>query len=127
MTVDDDRPGTKPAAATSHPCVPPGPVETAPYLGYCQPEVRQEAFAAVLAGVQMGAYDTRIVNWLVGWDDPTCRTMACRFIQGTHPTRDGDLCRPWNPGDGRSPGGHRPGLVHADRHRASEAARGLRG
>lgn len=76
MTVDDDRPGSKPAAATPHPYIPPGPVEAAPYLGYCQPEVRQEAFASVLAGAEMGAYDTRIVDWLVGWDDPTCRTIA---------------------------------------------------
>jgi len=59
-----------------HPYIPDGPVETAPYLGYCQPETRQAAFAAVLQGVPMGAYDTQIINWLVGWDDPTCRTIA---------------------------------------------------
>jgi hypothetical protein len=97
MTVDDDRPGSKPAAATPHPYVPPGPVETTPYLGYCQPEVRQEAFAVVLVGVQMGAYDTRIVNWLAGWDDPTCRTIAslmhrCRLAGTAHlATRLGGL------------------------------------
>ena len=33
---------------TPHPYVPTGPVEAAPYLGYCPPEVRQEAFCAVL-------------------------------------------------------------------------------
>ena len=36
-----------------------GPVEGAPYLGYCLPEVRQEAFSAVLEGVETGAYDTQ--------------------------------------------------------------------
>ena len=30
---------------TPHDYVPAGPVEAAPYLGYCSPEVRQEAFA----------------------------------------------------------------------------------
>jgi hypothetical protein len=38
--------------------------------------VRQEAFAAVLEGVETGAYDLRIITWLTGWDDPTCRTIA---------------------------------------------------
>ncbi len=61
---------------TCHPYIPDGPVETAPYLGYCQPETRQAAFAAVLADVPMGAYDTQVINWLVGWDDTTCRTVA---------------------------------------------------
>jgi len=75
MTVDDNQPGTKPPAVP-HPYIPPGPVETVPFQGYCQPEVRQEAFAAVLAGVPMGAYDIRMVSWLVSWDDPTCRTIA---------------------------------------------------
>jgi len=62
--------------STCHPYIPDGPVETAPYLGYCQPETRQAAFAAVLAGVQLGAYDEHIIGWLVGGDDPTCRTIA---------------------------------------------------
>jgi hypothetical protein len=38
--------------------------------------VRQEAFSAVLEGVELGAYDERMIAWLVGWDDPTCRTIA---------------------------------------------------
>jgi len=88
MTVDDNQPGTKSPAAP-HPYIPPGPVETAPYLGYCQPETRQAAFAAVLRGVPMGAYDTRMVSWLVGWDDLTCRTIAslmwrCRVAGAAH-------------------------------------------
>jgi hypothetical protein len=60
-----------------HAYIPTGPVEAAPYLGYCPPGVRHEAFAAVLEGVELGAYDTRIVSWLVEvGDDPTCRTIA---------------------------------------------------
>lgn len=29
-----------------------------------------------LRGVDLGAYDVRIVHWLAGWDDPTVRTVA---------------------------------------------------
>lgn len=56
--------------------VPAGPVESPPYLGCCRPEVRREALAAVLEGVGLGAYDERMLDWLAGWDDPTCRTIA---------------------------------------------------
>ena len=65
-----------PGGDPPHAYIPAGPLEAAPYLGYCPPEVRQEAFSAVLEGVETGAYDTQIVNWLTGWDDPTCRTIA---------------------------------------------------
>jgi len=75
MTVDDNQPGTNPRAVP-HPYIPPGPVEAAPYRGFCQSETRQAAFAAVLQGVEVGSYDERMVSWLVGWDDPTCRTIA---------------------------------------------------
>jgi hypothetical protein len=60
---------------TPHNYVPAGPVETAPH-GYCPPEIRQKAFAEVLADVQTGAYDRRIIAWLTQWNDPTCRTIA---------------------------------------------------
>ena len=88
MTVDDDQPGTKPAAAP-HPYIPAGPVETAPCAGYCQPATRQAAFGAVLQGVEIGAYDERLIGWLAGLDDPTCRTIAslmwrCRLAGATH-------------------------------------------
>jgi hypothetical protein len=62
-------------------------VKTAPYLGFRPPEVRQEAFAAVLEGVELGAYDMRMVSWSVEvGDDPTCRTIAslmwrCRLAE----------------------------------------------
>jgi hypothetical protein len=56
--------------------IPDGSIEAAPYHGYCPPEVRQEAFDAVLEGVEMGAYDRRIITWLAQWDDTTCRTIA---------------------------------------------------
>ena len=81
-----------PGGDPPHAYIPAGPVEAAPYLGYCPPEVRQEAFSAVLEGVETGAYDTQIVNWLTGWDDPTCRTTAslmwrCRLAGGAEPRK----------------------------------------
>jgi hypothetical protein len=65
-----------PGADPPHAYIPAGPVEAAPPEGFCPPQVRQEAFSAVLEGVETGAYDTQIVTWLAGWDDPTCRTLA---------------------------------------------------
>ena len=81
-----------PGGNPPHAYVPSGPLEAAPYLGYCPPEVRREAFSAVLEGVETGTYDTRIVNWLTGWDDPTCRTIAslmwrCRLAGGAEARR----------------------------------------
>ena len=64
---------------TPHDYVPAGPVETAPLVGYCRPEIRRKAFAAVLEGGELGAYDERIILWLADWDDPTCRTVASQL------------------------------------------------
>jgi hypothetical protein len=81
-----------PGGDPPHAYIPAGPLEAAPYLGYCPPEVRQQAFSAVLEGVELGAYDLRIVAWLTGWDDPTCRTIAslmwrCRLAGGVEERR----------------------------------------
>ena len=57
------RAGRRAMTTPPHEYIPAGPVGTAPYLGYCPPEVRQEAFCAVLEGVVMGAYDRRIIAW----------------------------------------------------------------
>jgi len=48
-----------PGGGPPHAYIPSGPVEAAPHEGYCPPEVRREAFTAVLDG-EMGAYDLRI-------------------------------------------------------------------
>lgn len=61
---------------SAHEYVPAGPLEKAPEGGYRKPAVRLEAFAAVLDGVPAGAYDQRIIDWLCGLDDTTCRTLA---------------------------------------------------
>lgn len=65
-----------PGGGPPHSYIPDGPAEAAPPGGYCPPEVRQEAFDAVLEGVETGAYDRRITAWLAGLDDSTCRTIA---------------------------------------------------
>ena len=56
---------------------PDGPLEMAPRGPFARDlNLRREAFTAALAGVDLGAYDRRIVDWLVNWDDPTCRTVV---------------------------------------------------
>ena len=84
LSVVDELAPAKPATGTAggttitapHSYIPYGPIETAPLAGYCRPEIRREAFGAVLEGVELGAYDERMIAWLAAWDDPTCRTVA---------------------------------------------------
>ena len=60
LSVVDELAPARPATGTAggtpitapHEYIPNGPMETAPYLGYRPPEVRQEAFGAVLDGVE---------------------------------------------------------------------------
>jgi len=41
------------------------------------PEAEQAAIlAAVLAGIELGAWDRRVVGWLAGWDAATVLTVA---------------------------------------------------
>lgn len=70
-------PTANPSAAVPHSYVPQGPIESAPQMGFQPREVRRDAFAAILGGVELGEYDRRMVAWLtdVG-DDPTCRAFA---------------------------------------------------
>jgi hypothetical protein len=63
---------------TEAPCayIPMGPVQCAPLGSFRSPQERQEAFAAALEGIELGAYDERMIRWLTQQDDPTCRTIA---------------------------------------------------
>lgn len=56
--------------------VPPGPLDSAPGGGFQPREVRAAAFAELLAGVELGDYDRRMIAWLTGLDDSTCRAFA---------------------------------------------------
>ncbi len=43
---------------------------------YTLPQIREAALRKALRGVELGAYDERILRWLVGWDDSTVRTAV---------------------------------------------------
>ena len=60
-----------------HSYIPDRPIEAAPYHGYCPPEVRQEAFGAVLEGVER-RLDRRIIAWLAnGMTRRAARSHHC--------------------------------------------------
>jgi hypothetical protein len=55
--------------------VPAGPVEVPP-AGFVPEAGQAEILAAMLAGIELGAWDRRIVGWLAGWDTSTVLTVA---------------------------------------------------
>ncbi len=57
------------------PGVPAGPVE-APPRGFVPGAGQAEILAGVLAGIELGAWDRRIVEWMAGWDASTVLTVA---------------------------------------------------
>jgi len=60
--------------------VPAGPVEVAPRG--CVPEAEQAAIlAAVLGGIELGAWDRRVVGWLAGLDACTVLTIASWIVR----------------------------------------------
>jgi hypothetical protein len=59
----------------ARPGVPAGPVEAAPG-GFAPEGERAEILAGVLAGIELGAWDRRIAEWLAGWDTATVVTIA---------------------------------------------------
>ena len=60
--------------------VPGGPVEVPP-AGFVPEAVRAEILAAVLAGIELGAWDQRILGWLAGWDAATVVTIASWIVR----------------------------------------------
>lgn len=63
--------------------IPAGPIESEPvdsYRGRWFPEVQAELDVA-LAGIDLGAYDARIVEWLKNWDQPTIVTIASLIVR----------------------------------------------
>jgi hypothetical protein len=57
------------------PGVPAGPVE-APPPGFVPRAGQAEILAGVLAGIELGAWDGRILEWMAGWDTSTVLTVA---------------------------------------------------
>lgn len=62
--------------------IPTGPIEREPYPDFNKPlpsNAEQEAAlreALTAAGVELGAYDDRIIRWLSGWEWQTIATIA---------------------------------------------------
>jgi hypothetical protein len=59
----------------ARPEVPAGPLEAAPG-GFVPEAERSVILADVLGGVELGAWDRRIAEWLAGWDTATVLTVA---------------------------------------------------
>jgi hypothetical protein len=58
------------------PVVPAGPLEREPAPLFLPAEVRHEVLLEILKGVQLGAWDRRIVGWLANLDTSTTLTIA---------------------------------------------------
>ena len=60
--------------------VPAGPLESAP-RGFVPQEQRIVILAAVLDGVELGAWDRRVAGWLAGLDTSTAMTIASWIVR----------------------------------------------
>ncbi|MGH3220243.1 MAG: hypothetical protein ACRDPY_16325 [Streptosporangiaceae bacterium] len=65
-----------------------GPNEMYPPGGYVAQEDRRAYLAAALAGVELGAYDERILTWLIGWDDYTARLIISLIVRARRVSYD---------------------------------------
>ena len=61
--------------SAARPGIPAGPLERAPGGFVPEPE-RAGILAGVLAGIELGAWDRQIVQWLANWDTCTVLTVA---------------------------------------------------
>jgi hypothetical protein len=61
--------------SAARPGVPAGPVERPPG-GFVPRAGQEEILHAVLAGVELGEWDRRIVAWMASWDTCTVLTVA---------------------------------------------------
>lgn len=60
--------------------VPVGPVQEAPG-GFVPVAEQRRLLAEALAGVELGAWDERILDWLAGWDACTVLTVASWIVR----------------------------------------------
>jgi hypothetical protein len=67
--------GAQQPATAPPPAVPRGPIQTAP-RGHLPATGRAQIVASTLAGLELGAWDRRILRWLAGWDTSTTLTIA---------------------------------------------------
>ncbi|MEV5124292.1 hypothetical protein AB0K49_16105 [Streptomyces decoyicus] len=61
--------------------IPAGPVESAPWSALSGEAEYRAALAEAFAGVELGEYDRRIIEWVAGWDSPTVATLASLVIR----------------------------------------------
>lgn len=71
--------------AVTPPAIPAGPVEQEPRGVHGAAEQRAALLAALAeAGVELGAYDRRLVDWLAGWEWSTVATIASWVRRAQH-------------------------------------------
>ncbi len=66
--------------SAARPGVPAGPAERPP-AGFVPRAGQEEILRAVLAGVELGEWDRRIVAWMAGWDASTVLTVASWIVR----------------------------------------------
>jgi hypothetical protein len=78
-----------------------------------QPRSAKDVLAAALLGVDLGAFDREIVEWLAAWDTPTVATVVSLL----HRTRQAgrDERPPGTPSSDPYPGTSNPGGRSTDR------------
>jgi len=67
--------GTQQPVTPQPPPVPREPIRTAP-RGFLPATGRAQILTGALAGLELGAWDRRILHWLAGWDTSTVLTIA---------------------------------------------------
>lgn len=60
--------------------IPAGPIESAPWTALNIEDI-PAALAEAFDGIELGAYDRRIIEWLANWDGPTVATIASMVIR----------------------------------------------
>jgi hypothetical protein len=68
----------EPEAVSSR--VPEQPVEVAP-SGFVPAAEQEQILVEVLSGMELGAWDRRMVGWLAGWDAATVLTIASWVVR----------------------------------------------
>lgn len=61
--------------------IPAGPIESAPRWTLSTQVEYRAALAEAFEGVELGAYDHSIIDWLAGLDTPTVATLASLVIR----------------------------------------------
>jgi len=60
--------------------VPAGPVQVAP-VAFVPSDEQRRILAGALEGVELGAWDQRVLEWLAGWDAAAVLTVASWIVR----------------------------------------------